>query len=179
MCNIIYIYMLYNGELFPERLAIFLYWFLLHFLIDTDHHKAIFHKYCCFTKHGGGGYYNKFDSTESLEVYYWYAKIPQCRYMEHGLKMLAFMFKNVRPNKQSVITLASSRHAVRGARNLWLVYWHTSWIASPVETELRAVPDSKVRGANMGPIWGRQDPGGPHVGPMNFAIWGCILSSLY
>ena len=33
-------------------------------------------------------------------------------------------------------------------------------------------PDSKVHGANMGPIWGRQDPGGPHVGPMNFAIWG-------
>ena len=31
-------------------------------------------------------------------------------------------------------------------------------------------PDSKVHGANMGPIWGRQDPGGPHVGPMNFAI---------
>ena len=34
-----------------------------------------------------------------------------------------------------------------------------------------AVPDSKVHGANMGPIWGRQDPDGPHVGPMNFAIW--------
>ena len=32
-------------------------------------------------------------------------------------------------------------------------------------------PDSKVHGDNMGPIWGRQDPGGPHVGPMNFAIW--------
>ena len=32
-------------------------------------------------------------------------------------------------------------------------------------------PDSNVHGANMGPIWGRQDPGGPHVGPMNFAIW--------
>ena len=31
--------------------------------------------------------------------------------------------------------------------------------------------DSKVPAANMGPIWGRQDPGGPHVGPMNFAIW--------
>ena len=26
-------------------------------------------------------------------------------------------------------------------------------------------------GANMGPIWDRQDPGGPHVGSMNFAIW--------
>ena len=34
-------------------------------------------------------------------------------------------------------------------------------------------PDSKVHGANMGPTWGRQDPGGPHVGPMNFAIWVC------
>ena len=32
-------------------------------------------------------------------------------------------------------------------------------------------PDSKVHRGNMGPIWGRQDPGGPHVGPMNFAIW--------
>ena len=35
-------------------------------------------------------------------------------------------------------------------------------------------PDDKVHGANMGPIWGRQDPGGPHVDPMNFAIWGGI-----
>ena len=36
-------------------------------------------------------------------------------------------------------------------------------------------PDSKVHGANMGPIWGRQDPGGPHVSPMNFAIWVALL----
>ena len=36
------------------------------------------------------------------------------------------------------------------------------------------VPDRKVHGANMGPIWDRQDPGGPHVGPMNFAIWGAV-----
>ena len=34
-----------------------------------------------------------------------------------------------------------------------------------------AIPYSKVRGASMGPIWGRQDPIGPHVGPMNFATW--------
>ena len=31
--------------------------------------------------------------------------------------------------------------------------------------------DSKVHGANMGLMWDRQDPGGPHVGPMNFDIW--------
>ena len=37
-------------------------------------------------------------------------------------------------------------------------------------------PDSKVHGANMGPIWGRQDPGWPHVGPMDFAIWVFLLT---
>ena len=36
-------------------------------------------------------------------------------------------------------------------------------------------PDSKVHGANQGPIWGRQDPGGPHVVPMNIVIWVDIL----
>ena len=33
------------------------------------------------------------------------------------------------------------------------------------------IPDSKVHVTNMGPIWGRQDPGGPHVGLMNIASW--------
>ena len=41
--------------------------------------------------------------------------------------------------------------------NQWVTYW--------------PYPNSKVHEANMGPIWGRQDPGGPHVGPMDFAIW--------
>ena len=36
------------------------------------------------------------------------------------------------------------------------------------------IPDSKVDGANMGPTWGRQDPGGPHVGHVNLAIWDVI-----
>ena len=44
-------------------------------------------------------------------------------------------------------------------------------ITSPVDL----LPDSKVHGANMGPIWGRQDPGGHHVGPMNIAIWTAFL----
>ena len=34
----------------------------------------------------------------------------------------------------------------------------------------KCYPDSKVHGANMGPIWGRRDPGGPLVGSMNFDI---------
>ena len=40
---------------------------------------------------------------------------------------------------------------------------------------MRNSPNSKVHGATMGPIWGRQDPGGPHVGPMNFAVWDVFL----
>ena len=36
------------------------------------------------------------------------------------------------------------------------------------------IPDSKAHGANMGPIWGQQAPGGPQVGPMNFAIWDVL-----
>ena len=42
------------------------------------------------------------------------------------------------------------------------------------DIDFGVIPDSKVHGANMGPIWGRQDPGGPHVGSMNFAIWDAL-----
>ena len=46
------------------------------------------------------------------------------------------------------------------------------------QKRIGSVPESKVHGANMGPIWGRQDPDGPHVGPLNFAIWGTIYVAL-
>ena len=49
-------------------------------------------------------------------------------------------------------------------------------ITSVVELRSLIIPDSKVHGANMRPIWGPQDPGGPHVGPMNISIWdGMVL----
>ena len=37
------------------------------------------------------------------------------------------------------------------------------------------IPDSMVHGANMGPIWGWQDPGGPRVALRNLAIWDVYL----
>ena len=58
-----------------------------------------------------------------------------------------------------------------------LQYYHSFgsligiWMVLP---KLCVYPDSKVHGTNMGPRWGRQDPGGPHVGPMNFA--NCVSS---
>ena len=42
----------------------------------------------------------------------------------------------------------------------------------------KLVPDSKVHEAYMGPTWGRHDPGGPRVGPMNLAIRGALLGDL-
>ena len=44
--------------------------------------------------------------------------------------------------------------------NLYSEYWHA-----------KIIPVSKVHGATMGPIWGWQDPGGPHCGPIKLAIW--------
>ena len=56
-------------------------------------------------------------------------------------------------------------------------FWHEfGWIFTHLIPSLHSL-DSKVHGANMGPIWDRQDPGGPHVGPMNFEAVGiyCTL----
>ena len=36
------------------------------------------------------------------------------------------------------------------------------------------VPDSKVHVANVGSTWVLSAPGGPHVGPMNIAIWDVV-----
>ena len=58
------------------------------------------------------------------------------------------------------------RQAMKQSCSLTLISPHPSESAMT-----NGYPNSKVHGANMGPIWGRQDPGGPHAGPMNFAIW--------
>ena len=63
--------------------------------------------------------------------------------------------------------------------NWGTICYHRSWssfiwlrlVASFMASCYVDYPDSKVHWANMGPIWGRQDPSGPHVGPMSFAIW--------
>ena len=39
-------------------------------------------------------------------------------------------------------------------------------------------PDNKVHRADMGPTWGRQDPGRPHIGHMNLALWAVLPRGL-
>ena len=51
-------------------------------------------------------------------------------------------------------------------------YWNIAQ-----KLRLFAFPKRKVHVANMGPIWGRQVPGGPYVGPIKFAVWADIMTS--
>ena len=58
---------------------------------------------------------------------------------------------------------------------LQIIQFMNQPVAFKIRHLLHVTLDNKVHGDSMGPIWGRQDPGGPHVGPMNFAIWGAFL----
>ena len=63
--------------------------------------------------------------------------------------------------------------------------YHSSYILEQLNIDLFSVgkdsnePDSKDRGANMGPTWGLQDPGGPYVGHMSLAIRGVNHFDIY
>ena len=48
--------------------------------------------------------------------------------------------------------------------------FHISSLKVIYKMSILRIPDSKVDGAYMGPTWGRQAPGGPHVGAMNLAV---------
>ena len=71
-------------------------------------------------------------------------------------------------------TIVACRHGIFdfkdtfGSLCSYVNSWHCDNI--PFKRVNQQSPDCKVHDANMGPIWGRQEPGGPHVGPMNFAI---------
>ena len=54
-------------------------------------------------------------------------------------------------------------------------YFHSDCYTAVCATQWDEGPDSKVHGANMGPIWLLSAPDGPHVGPRNLAIRGCSL----
>ena len=62
-------------------------------------------------------YYRKFDFTKSLGVRYRCVKIPQCGYMEHGLKYKVFYIQTHTNTLHSCHNFpAGSQQAARGAR---------------------------------------------------------------
>ena len=58
--------------------------------------------------------------------------------------------------------------------NFYCSQWWKFYHKDDIHTHWHCVPDSKVHGTNMGPIWILSDPDGPHVGPMNLAIRGVL-----
>ena len=130
------------------------------------------------------GFHNKFDSTKSLGVYYWCVKIPQCRYMEHGLKYFtSYVQKHIAP-------LAMCYHpplvrdkplgapaSVKLGSCVSTVFFMNNLLASRVIVLCSLIV--RFMGANMGPTCVLSAPDGPHVGPMNHAIWVVFRTSRF
>ena len=72
------------------------------------------------------------------------------------------------PGSSRVVCIQAIRRQVSWVGVLWVTYWDPDC----------GILDSKVHGAYIGSTWGRQDPGGPHVGPMILAIWDMLYVHL-
>ena len=92
------------------------------------------------------------------------------------------LFTFVTQFKIDIATLYSQDNCFPGTVSAWVrraLVVVIGWLfmtMTPVKSRefqmlSKIISDSKVHGANMGPIWDRQDPGGPQVDPVNFAIW--------
>ena len=111
----------------------------------------------------------------SVQSWRWWFERPSRSLWRHCIDLNHIFFSHKR---QILTPISRPRKSVGSITNaqvvaLWGIYCLTwRWKA----TFSVSYPDSKVRRANMGPIWSRQDPGGLHFGPMNFAIWiwACI-----
>ena len=87
---------------------------------------------------------------------------------------------NPAPQKATITSSERSSVAITCVTCIWNVYCYTHLCLANMKIRsfilrrkllIEAFRDSKFHGANTGPTWGRQDPGGPHVGPMNLANW--------
>ena len=113
---------------------------------------------CCCSK-------ASYKVTKIAMGYHWYVAA-----VRHGLMLtIAFKPMNLKgnvymtPTKQRTITPCAylkDKPNIHASRLWW--------------GEINKCPDSKVHGDYMGPTWVLSSLGGPHVGPMNLAIWVAI-----
>ena len=87
------------------------------------------------------------------------------------------LFKNMTPDRK-LLLICNMHNSILTESYCWYVIciiqcFNIDFLSNPgcLLNDVGNTPGSKVGGANMGPIWGRQVPDGPHVGPMNLAIW--------
>ena len=67
--------------------------------------------------------------------------------------------------------IATSDREEKELFHTWICFDQAQIHHNRLNTNWDNFPDSKVHGATMGPTWGWQDPGGPHVGQVNLAIY--------
>ena len=101
-----------------------------------------------------------------------------CRFLNNAYQycLCSHIWSQCEPRIQCIIPFVISNDG-RNGRSRWkhIDLGYTVHCGLSIKV-LCDNPDSKVHGANMGPIWARQDPGGPDVGPMSFAIWEVVAA---
>ena len=76
----------------------------------------------------------------------------------------------ISPNHISIVEISIQRFYLLGMRySPWTTDFQYNFL--DIMWTKGNIPDSKVHGTNMGPTWVLPAPDGPHVGPMNLAIW--------
>ena len=114
---------------------------------------------------------------------YMYIKTSQNRYLNASVLPLCFVDKS-----RIVKSLASCRWQIKSfelplsisirqrPRAVWKRYEKDMWSLTAMSAVMLELPDTASDSwVQHGALWVRQGPGGPHVGPMNFAIWGIML----
>ena len=121
--------------------------------------------------------------TENQRSYIWQLCLQwwQCKLSLRQLTVPPVTTKssNWRPLVFSVMAYSAAIRLVKcnpylnsQTHTLYLIFAGTFWaLIGPWEN----IPDNKVHGDNMGPTGGRQDPGRPHVGHINIAIWDDLV----
>ena len=101
----------------------------------------------------------------SKQSWGWWFETPSCSLWRQC---------NVMHPKDVLVGLSRTEKVLINNRLLWWSLQHENFVGMLGETvSFLWIPyaEGKIHGANMGPIWDRQAPDGPQVGPMNFAIW--------
>ena len=112
--------------------------------------------------HGLHGY--SIDIWTNRRVY-WISQIEKCINLICVLSHFSSLMQSegwCQFNQSWITTTTTCQRALDYIQLIWLA---TFWLNDS------SFPDSEVDGAYMGPTWGRQDPGAPHVGPMLLIIW--------
>ena len=100
---------------------------------------------------------------------------------------MIFMNESVRNENHQWIYSQMSKKCIHSKSYIIFIFLHNISCFEMTQTKCQSLispllprtaycnfSDSKVHGANMGAIWGQQDPSGPHVGHVSLAIWELV-----